>query len=124
MVTRRAVLTLAGMAVGFVGLAVAATLRFVIPQSGLIDFDYETVVDQQAVEEYYEWAFSGYVYYDQVPWLITVAVISGVAALTLAAYRAQRRLEGQAGSASATASAACGATMIVSARLSARWIVA
>ena len=52
----------------------------------------------------YEWLNSGWVYYQQAPWLATAALVSAVAALALAAYRAQRRIEDQAGSASTSAS--------------------
>jgi hypothetical protein len=92
-VTRRPILVLAGMALVLAGLAVAATLRFIIPQVDLIEFDYSEPVDQEAIDAYYEWAFSGAVYLLQVPWLVTASVLSGVAALALAAYRAQRRIQ-------------------------------
>jgi hypothetical protein len=100
----RPIIVLAAMSVGFAGLAVAATLRQVIPNLDVVEFSYEGVVDQVAIDEYYTWLQSGWVYYDQTPWLVTSAVIAGVAALALAAYRAQRRIQDQAGSASATAS--------------------
>lgn len=101
--TRHPIVVLAVMTVVLVGLAVAAALRYLIPQIDLITFNM-VGADETAVNEYYEWAYSGSVYYEQVPWLILAALLTGITALTLAAYRAQRRARGQAGSASATAS--------------------
>jgi hypothetical protein len=102
--TRRPIVVLAAIALGLAVLAVAATLRQIIPQLTLADFGGGDPTDQVAVEAYYEWLNSGWVYYQQAPWLATGALIAAVAALALAAYRAQRRIEDQAGSASATAS--------------------
>jgi hypothetical protein len=92
-VKRRPIIVLAAMAVGFVGLAVAATLRQLIPQLDLVNFDYDGSVDQAVIDDYYRWLNSGWVYYDQVRWLVMAALITGVAALALAAYRAQRRIQ-------------------------------
>jgi hypothetical protein len=102
-VTRRPIVVLAAMTVVLVGLAVAAALRYLIPQIDLIEFNM-AVVDETAINEYYEWVYSGSVYFEQVPWLILAALLTGIAALALAAYRAQRRVGDQAGSASVTAS--------------------
>lgn len=102
--TRRPILVLAVIALVLAGLAVAATLRQLIPQLTLADFSYEGEGDQVAIEEYYDWLNSGWVYYALAPWLATAALLAAVAALALAAYRGQRRIEDQAGSASATAS--------------------
>jgi hypothetical protein len=90
-VTRRPIVVLAAMAVGFAGLAVAATLRQLIPQLDLVNFNYDGSVDQTVIDDYYRWLDSGWVYYEEVPWLVTAALITGVAALALAAYRAQSR---------------------------------
>lgn len=100
----RPIVALAAVALVLAGLAVAATLRQIIPQLTLVEFDFSEPVDQVAVEEYYDWLNSGWIYYQQAPWLATGALIAAVAALALAAYRAQRRIDDQAGSASATAS--------------------
>lgn len=102
--TRRPILALAAIAIVLAGLAVAATLRQIIPQLTFADFGATDPTDQLAVEEYYDWLNSGWVYYQQAPWLATGALIAAVAALALAAYRAQRRIEDQTGSASATTS--------------------
>ncbi|MGB3909768.1 MAG: hypothetical protein WBL06_04790 [Pseudolysinimonas sp.] len=102
--TWRPILALATIALVLAGLAVAATLRQIIPQLTLAEFDGGDPTDQIAVEAYYDWLNSGWVYYQQAPWLATGALIAAVAALALAAYRAQRRIEDQAGSASARAS--------------------
>ena len=102
---RRLIVALAAIGVALAALAVAANLRQVIPRLTLADFDDGGRIGQAAeVEEYYDWLNSGWVYYEQGPWLMTAALIAAVAALALAAYRAQRRIEDQAGSASATAS--------------------
>jgi hypothetical protein len=103
-VTRHPIVVLAAMTVVLVGLAAAAALRYLIPQIDLIEFNYANVVDESAINEYYEWVYSGSVYFEQVPWLILAALLTGVTALALAAHRAQRRLRDQAGSASLTAS--------------------
>jgi hypothetical protein len=100
----RPIVALAAMALLLAGLAVAATLRQLIPQLTLAEFGGGDPTDQAAVEAYYDWLNSGWVYYQQAPWLATAALLAAVAALALAAYRAQRRIEDQAGSASATAS--------------------
>jgi hypothetical protein len=92
-VTRRPIVVLAAMAVGFVGLAVAATLRQLIPQLDIVNFNYDGTEDQAEIDAYYTWLNSGWVYYDQVRWLVIAALITGVAALALAAYRAQRRAQ-------------------------------
>lgn len=89
--TRRPILALAAIAVVLAGLAVAAALRQIIPQLTLADFSYEGEVDQVAIDDYYAWLQSGWMYYDLAPWLATAALLAGVAALALAAYRAQRR---------------------------------
>jgi hypothetical protein len=102
--TWRPIAALAVVAVALAGLATAATLRQIIPQATLADFGGEGPQDQQAVEAYYDWLNSGWIYYQQTPWLATGAFLAAVTALALAAYRAQRRIEDQAGSASATAS--------------------
>jgi hypothetical protein len=91
--TRRPILVLAAMAVVFAAAAVAATLRRIIPELDIAHFNYEGEVDQVAVDEYYAWIFSGYVYSELTPWLLTAAFIAGVAALALAAYRAQHRIQ-------------------------------
>jgi hypothetical protein len=81
------------MSVGFAALAVAATLRQVIPQIEVVTFQFDGSDDQVAMDEYYRWVNSGWVYYDQTRWLLMSAFIAGVAALALAAYRAQRRVQ-------------------------------
>jgi hypothetical protein len=102
---RQPIVALAAIAVALTSLAVAATLRQVIPRLTLAEFDDSGRIGQAAeVEEYYDWLGSGWVYYEQAPWLMTAALVAAVTALALAAYRAQRRIEDQAGSASATAS--------------------
>lgn len=88
----RPILVLAAMSVGFAALAVAATLRQVIPQIEVVTFQFDGS-DDQAMDEYYRWVNSGWVYYDQTRWLLMSAFIAGVAALALAAYRAQRRIQ-------------------------------
>jgi hypothetical protein len=92
-VTRRPILALAVIAVTLAALAVAATLRQMIPQLTLADFSYEGEVDQVALEEYNAWVNSGWTYYELAPWLATAALVAAVAALALAAYRAQRRIQ-------------------------------
>jgi hypothetical protein len=92
-VTRRPILVLSAMAVVLAALAVAATLRRIIPELDLAHFNYEGEIDQVAIDDYYRWIQSGYVYSEQTPWLLTSAVIAGVAALALAAYRAQSRIQ-------------------------------
>lgn len=91
--SRRPVLSLAALAVTLAALAVAATLRQVIPQLTLADFSYEGEIDQVAIDDYYAWLNSGWPYYELAPWLATAALVAAVAALALAAYRAQRRLQ-------------------------------
>lgn len=86
---RHPVLSLAAIAVTFTALAVAATLRQVIPQLTLADFSYEGEIDQVAIDDYYAWLNSGRTYYELAPWLATAALVAAVAALALAAYRAQ-----------------------------------
>ena len=105
----RPILVLAAMSVGFLALAGAATLRQVIPNIEVVTFQFDGQEDQAAMDEYYRWVNSGWVYYDQTRWLVMAAFIAGVAALALAAYRAQGRIQdqgrqSQAGSASVTAS--------------------
>lgn len=91
--TRRPVVLLALLAVGFASLAVAATLRYLVPQIEVVSFNYNEETDQVAIDQYYAWIRSGAVYYQQAPWLVAAALIAGIAALALAAYRAQRRIE-------------------------------
>lgn len=91
--TRRPVLVLGILAVGFTALAVAATLRYLIPQIDVVVFDYDGATDQAAIDAYYTWLNSGWVYYDQVSWLVSAALVCGIVALALAAYRAQRRIQ-------------------------------
>jgi hypothetical protein len=92
-VTLRPVLALAAIAVLLGGLAVASTLRHLIPQIEVVTFQFDGTDDQVAMDEYYTWVNSGWVYYQQVPWLLASALIAAVAALALAAYRAQRRIQ-------------------------------
>ncbi len=92
---RRPIVVLTGLAVVLTGLAVAATLRWVIPQADIANFDFQGA-DQVALNEYFAWVNSGWIYYAQVPWLVIAALVAGLAALALAAYRAQlgRQLAG------------------------------
>lgn len=94
--SRRPIVALAAMAVVLTGLAVAATLRWVIPQADIADFVFSGTTDQAALDEYFTWVNSGWIYYAQVPWLVLAALAAGLAALALAAYRAQveRQLAG------------------------------
>lgn len=89
--TRRWVLLPAALSVVFAGLTVAAALRYLIPMLTQADFVYDGT-DQVAIEAYYAWIQSGAPYGNLVPWLATSALIAGVAALALAARRAQLRL--------------------------------
>jgi hypothetical protein len=90
----RPIVALAAMAVVLAGLAVAATLRWIIPQADIADFAFTGGTDQAALDEYFAWVNSGWIYYAQVPWLVLAALVAGLAALALAAYRAL--LRGQA----------------------------
>ena len=101
--TRRWIVALAALAVALAAGAVAAALRYLIPQLDPPMFDYNDTAQQDAINAYYQWINSGYPYVQLVPWLALAALLAGIAALALAAYRARGRTA-QAGSASATAS--------------------
>jgi len=109
----RWVLALAGLAVLFGALAVAAGLRYLIPMVDPPMFDYNDTAQQDAITAYQEWVSSGYPYFELLPWLATAALLAAVAALALAAYRARGRQ--LAGSASATASRVASSAASVSA---------
>jgi len=96
----RWVLAPAGIAVVMAGLAVGATARYLVPQLQSAAFTFDGTEDQAEMDAYFAWVNSGWPYYTMVPWLATAALLAVVAALALAARRAQL----QAGSASATAS--------------------
>jgi len=83
----RPIVALAAIAVVLTGLAVAATLRWIIPQADIADFVFAGGTDQAALDEYFAWVNSGWIYYAQVPWLVLAALVAGLAALALAAYR-------------------------------------
>jgi hypothetical protein len=98
-VRRRWIVILAATATLVGGVTVAAALRYLIPQLTMADFRFDGTENQVDIDAYYMWINSGWPYYSMVPWLATVSLLAGVAALALAARRAQL-----AGSASATAS--------------------
>jgi hypothetical protein len=108
----RWVLALAGIAVVLAGLTVAAALRYLIPQLSQFGNPFDGTETQAEIDAYYQWIGSGYVFSELLPWLATATLLAGVAALALAARRAQLQL---AGSASATASRVASSAASVSA---------
>lgn len=85
----------------FAGLTVAAALRYLIPMLSQFDNPFDGTEDQAEIDAYYRWINSGYMFSELLPWLATATLLAAVAALALAARRAQLQV---AGSASATAS--------------------
>lgn len=109
---RRGVLALGGVAVLMALLAVGAVARYLLPQLQASEFAFDGTEDQAEMEAYYAWINSGWPFYSMVPWLVLAALLAAVAALALAARRAQLQL---AGSASATASRVASSAASVSA---------
>lgn len=95
---RRWIVALAVLATLLAGITVAVALRYLIPLLTPASFSYDGTEDQLEIDAYWAWINSGYPYRSMVPWLSTAALLAGVAALALAARRAQL------GSAVATAS--------------------
>jgi ABC-type multidrug transport system permease subunit len=85
----RWVLALAGVAGVFAALTIAAALRYVIPILQQSSLQFDGTEDQETIDAYFAAMQSGYVFSTLIPWLATAAVVAGVAALALAARRAQ-----------------------------------
>lgn len=96
----------------FAGLTIAAALRYLIPMLSQLGNPFDGTEDQAEIDAYYAWLYSGEVFRQLLPWLAMAALLAGVAALALAARRAQLQL---AGSASATAAREASSAASVSA---------
>lgn len=90
----RWVLAIAGIAVLLAGLTVAAALRYLIPQVSQYENPFDGTEDQAEIDAYYQWISSAYVFSELLPWLATATLLAGIAALALAARRAQLQLAG------------------------------
>jgi hypothetical protein len=86
---RRWIVLLAGVAVLLAALTAGAALRYLIPQLTAASFRYDEIENQFEIDQYWLWINSGWPFYSMVPWLATAALLAGVAALALAARRAQ-----------------------------------